>query len=37
VHAARRLVEDEARKLELPNTFVRFDAEGDEGPGDLEA
>lgn len=23
VHAARRFVEEEARKLELPNTFVR--------------
>ncbi len=37
VHGVRRLVEEEARKLELPNTFVRFDAEGDEDPGDLEA
>jgi len=33
VHAARRLVEEEARKLELPNSFIRFSAEGDE---DLE-
>lgn len=29
VHAARRLAEAEARRLELPNTFVRFSAEGD--------
>jgi hypothetical protein len=36
VHEARRLVEEEARKLELPNTFVRFDAEGDEDLGDAE-
>lgn len=33
VHAARRLVEEEARKLELPNSFIRFSADGDE---DLE-
>lgn len=29
VHQARKLVEEEARKLELPSTFVRFGAEGD--------
>lgn len=36
VHTARRLVEEEARKLELPNSFVRFDAEGDEDLADSE-
>lgn len=35
VHAARRLVEQEARKLELPNSFVRFSAEGDADLGDV--
>lgn len=37
VHGVRRFVEDEARKLELPNTFVRFEADGDEDSEDLEA
>ena len=36
VHEVRRFVEEKARKLELPNTFVRFEAEGDEDPEDLE-
>ncbi len=36
VHGVRRFVEDEARKLELPNTFVRFEAEGDEDSEGLE-
>jgi hypothetical protein len=33
IHAARKFVEEEARKLNLPNSFVRFSAEGD---ADLE-
>jgi hypothetical protein len=37
VHAARRLVEDEARELELPHTFVRFSAEGDEDLEDTQS
>jgi len=36
VHGVRRFVEEEARKLELPNTFVRFEAEGDEDSENLE-
>ncbi len=36
LHAARRLVQEEARKLELPSSFVRFDAEGDEDLEDAE-
>jgi hypothetical protein len=36
VHQVRQIVEEEAQKLELPGTFVRFDAEGEEDLGDLE-
>ncbi|MGH2984371.1 MAG: hypothetical protein ACRDK5_08970 [Solirubrobacterales bacterium] len=36
VHQVREMVETEARALELPSTFVRFGAEGDEDVGDLK-
>lgn len=36
VHAVRRLVEEEARELELPSAFVRFGAEGDDDLEDAE-
>jgi hypothetical protein len=36
VHAVRRKVEEEARDLDLPSTFVRFGAEGDDDLEDAE-
>ncbi len=37
VRMMRRVVQEEAQKLELPGTFVRFGAEGDEDLGDDES
>ncbi len=36
VRTMRRVVQEEAQKLDLPSTFVRFGAEGDDDLGDVE-